>query len=62
MALPLFGNSDHVVASLSIDFPLNSKQDAPFHCIAHDYSCASKKNFMAPFYGWGSTPLRLEPL
>ena len=22
------------------DFPLNSKQDAPFHCIASDYSCA----------------------
>ena len=21
-----------------------------------------KKNFMAPFYGWGSTPSRLEPL
>ena len=20
------------------------------------------KNFMAPFYGWGSTPSRLEPL
>ena len=22
----------------------------------------SKKNFMAPFYGWGSTASRLEPL
>ena len=22
----------------------------------------NKKNFMAPFYGWGSTPSRLEPL
>ena len=21
-----------------------------------------KKNFMAPFYGWGSTPSRLQPL
>ena len=21
-----------------------------------------KKNFMAPFYGWGSTATRLEPL
>ena len=21
-----------------------------------------KKNFMAPFYGWGSTPSRLEPV
>ena len=28
--LPL-GNSDHVVGSVSIDFPINSKQDATFH-------------------------------
>ena len=25
---------------VSIDFPSNSQQDLPFHCIAHDYSCA----------------------
>ena len=31
------GNSDHVV---SIDFPINSKQDALFHRIACDYSQA----------------------
>ena len=37
--LPL-GNSDHVVVSVSIDFPINSKQDGPFHCVAHDYSRA----------------------
>ena len=36
MALPLLRNSDHVV-SVSIDFPSNSQQDAPFHCIAYDY-------------------------
>ena len=36
MALPLLRNSDHV-ASVSIDFPSNSQQDAPFHCIAYDY-------------------------
>ena len=35
--LPL-GNSDHVVASVSIDFPSNSQQDAPFHYIAHGYA------------------------
>ena len=40
MAFPSLGNSDHVVVSVSIDFPLNSKQDAPFHCIAYDYSRA----------------------
>ena len=40
MAFPTLGNSDHVVASVSIDFPINSKQDALFHCIAYDYSCA----------------------
>ena len=39
MAFPQLGNSDHVV-SVSIDFPSNSQQDAPFHCIAYDYSCA----------------------
>ena len=39
--LPL-GNSDHVHISVSIDFPINSKQDAPFHCIAYDYSCADR--------------------
>ena len=40
MAFPPLGNSDHVVVSVSIDFPSNSQQDAPFHCIAYDYSCA----------------------
>ena len=28
-----------MVVSVSIDFPSNSKWDAPFHCIAYDYSC-----------------------
>ena len=37
---PPLGNSDHVVVSVSIDFPLNSKQDAPFYRIAYDYSPA----------------------
>ena len=37
--LPL-GNSDHVVVSVSIDFPINSRQDAPFHCVAYNYSRA----------------------
>ena len=35
MAFPPLGNSDHVVVSVSIDFPINSKHDAPFHCIAY---------------------------
>ena len=39
MAFPPLGNSDHVV-SVSIDFPINSRWDAPFHCIAYDYSRA----------------------
>ena len=34
IAFPPLGNSDHVVVSVSIDFPTNSKQDALFHCIA----------------------------
>ena len=40
MAFPSLGNSDHVVVSVSIDFPTNSQQDAPFHRIAYDYSRA----------------------
>ena len=40
LAFPPLGNSDHVVVSVSIDFPLNSKRDAPFHHIAYDYSRA----------------------
>ena len=35
--LPL-PNSDHIPVSVSIDFPLNSKQDALFHCMAL-FSC-----------------------
>ena len=40
IAFPPLGNSDHVVVSVSIDFPTNSQQDAPFHRIAYDYSHA----------------------
>ena len=34
------GNSDHVVVSVSINFPINSKQGATFHRKAYDYYCA----------------------
>ena len=44
MAFPPLGNSDHVV-SISIHFSSNSKQDALFHCIAYDYSCADWDGF-----------------
>ena len=40
MAFSPLGNSDHVVVSVSIDFPSNSQQGDPFHCIAYDYSLA----------------------
>ena len=40
MGFPLLGNSDHVVVSVSIDFPINSKQDSLFHRMAYDYSRA----------------------
>ena len=45
MVFPTLGNSDRVVVSVSIDFPINSKQDAPFHCIAFNYSLFSIKLF-----------------
>ena len=37
MAFPPLGNSDHVVVSVSIVFPINSKQDALFHRVAYYY-------------------------
>ena len=37
MAFPPLGNSDHVVASVSIDFPSNSQWNTRFHCIAYGY-------------------------
>ena len=40
MAFPPLENSDHVVVSVSIDFPTNSKRDAPFYRIVYDYSLA----------------------
>ena len=40
MAFPPLGNSDHVVVSVSIDFPKNSKEDTLFHRVAYDYSRA----------------------
>ena len=40
MAFPPLGNSDHVLVSVSIDFPTNSQQDSPFHRRAYDYSRA----------------------
>ena len=42
LAFTPLGNSDHVVASVFIDFPQNSQQGALFHWIAYDYSCADK--------------------
>ena len=45
MAFLPSGNSDHVIVSVSIDFPKNSKQDAPFYHIAYDYSCAAWDGF-----------------
>ena len=41
MAFPPLGNSD-VVVSASVDFPINSKQDTPFHRMAYDYSRADR--------------------
>ena len=40
LAFPPLGNSNHVVVSVSIDFPSNSQWDAQFHSIAYDYTHA----------------------
>ena len=39
--------SDHVV-SISIEFPLNSKENTLFHCTAYDYSCADWEHLHDP--------------
>ena len=41
-AFPQLGNSDHVVVLVSIHFPINAKQDTPFHRVAYDYSRAER--------------------
>ena len=38
VAFPTLRNFDHIAVSVSIDFPSNSKPNAPFHCMAYDYS------------------------
>ena len=37
MTFPPLGNSDHVVISVSIDFPSNSQRNAPFHRIDYNH-------------------------
>ena len=45
MTFPPLGISDHVFVSVSIRFPSNSQQDALFHRMAYDYSCADWDGF-----------------
>ena len=52
MAFLPMGNSEHVVP-VSIDFPINSKQDVLFHCIAYDYSRADWNALCDP---WRDVP------
>ena len=40
MAFPPLGKPDHVFVSVSINVLSTLKRDAPFHCIAYDYSRA----------------------
>ena len=56
MTFSQLGNSDDVAVSFYIDFPINLKQDAPFHHIAYDYSCADwnglRDNFRSSMRGY----------
>ena len=52
MAFPLLGNSDHVVVSVSINFPSISLRHVPFHRIAHDYSRADWDGLCDHFKGF----------
>ena len=45
MAFRPLGNYNHVVVSVSIDFPSNSQRVALFHRIAYDYSRADWDDF-----------------
>ena len=45
LAFPPFGNSDHIVVSVSIDFPSNLQQEMLFNRIACGYSRAHWNGF-----------------
>lgn len=56
MVFPLLWNTDHLTVSVSIDFPLPTKRDAPFHDAAFDPSHNKWNGFChsirdAPFEG-----------
>ena len=38
MAFSVLGNSGHLYVSIFIDFPIDTKGGAPFHCAAFDYT------------------------
>ena len=42
MAFQPMGNSNHVATPVSTDCQSNSKQNALFHCMVYDYSCANR--------------------
>ena len=45
MGFSPLGNYDHVVVTVSIDFPTNSKQDSLLHGRAYNYSRADWDSF-----------------
>ena len=45
IGFPPLGNCDHAVVSVSIESPIISQRDVPFHCVACDYSCADWEGF-----------------
>ena len=56
MVFPLLWNTDHLTVSVSIDFPLPTERDAPFHDAAFDPSHNKWNGFChsirdAPFEG-----------
>ena len=60
IAFPPLGNSDHVVVSLSIDFPSDSQWNAPFHCIAYGCSHADWDGFCDQRYSMGGYIIKLR--
>ena len=49
MTFSPLGKSDHVVVLVSNDVLSKSKCDAPFHCMAYNYSCADWDDLMGGY-------------
>ena len=52
----------HKIYVVKLNHLFSKQKKNRMHAKDWDIELKKKKNFMAPFYGWGSTASRLEPL